>query len=238
MRLTLPKAPKLTAAAAKAQLWESFKRQVAVLAKSVGVPEAGYELERVVTRDLRKSQAWKDFERAWTKLAVVFGFAEAERISRGDDLGVSDVDVALPLLPGALVDCKYQAHGWAHHTIFEKCEAKYLKQPGDYIIMPTKAGGKAGSLTTVRSEVFLDLLRRAHMLTDTKPGAMACVRCRGGSIFLSGRLSIGLCELVCDTCQVCVLLNESDIPHAVLAHGVANIIQFPLDHQTVRSIAT
>lgn len=234
----LPKQPKLVKPRApkplsKQQLWEQFKRLVASAAREVGVPEIAYELSHVSTRDLRKSEAWKDFERAWAKLAVSFGFAEAERISRGDDLGVSDVDVALPLLPGALVDCKYQAHGWHHHTIFERCEAKYLKNPGDFIIMPTKAGGDTGSLTTVRSEVFLDLLRKAHALTETKPGALACVRCRGGSLFVTGVNALELVELVCDTCQVPVLLRAVDVPKAVLARERAAIIPLPLKAEEI-----
>lgn len=232
----LPKQPKTPQPKppTKAQLWEQFKRLVSAAAREVGVPELAYELSHASTRDLRKSEAWKDFERAWTKLAVSFGFVEAERISRGDDLGVSDVDVVLPLLPGALVDCKYQAHGWHHHTIFERCEAKYLKNPGDYIIMPTKAGGDVGSLTTVRSEVFLGLLRKAHQHQDTKPGSMPCPRCAGGSLFAAGVNSLELVELVCDTCRVPVLLRLCDVPKAVLAQEHSSqIVLLPTEAERI-----
>lgn len=155
-KAAVPKPP------SKAELWKKLVKACAVAAKDIGLHPDCYKLskKRVVTSTRHKSDAWKSFERAVKDCAVDFGFL-AKRILRGADLGVSDVDVEIEGLPLLKIDCKYRVDGWSHHTVFEETEELYCQEPGTWLALPTKAGGADGSLTTIRTEVFFDLLARA-----------------------------------------------------------------------------
>jgi hypothetical protein len=146
----------------KAELWKKLLKAVDAAAAELGVHPESFKLakKRVPTGARHKSDAWKYHERNVRDEANDVGFS-ATRISRGADLGVSDIDVEIDGLPFLKIDCKYKVDGWVHHTIFEDTEELYCKEPGTWLALPTKVGGAEGSLTTIRTEVFFDLLARA-----------------------------------------------------------------------------
>ena len=141
--------------------WDGFEHQVRALALELGIPETLYDLSKVRKKPGAGSEAWKGHERQFTELLVNAGFA-AHRVSRGDDLGVSDVDIIVDDIPTMKVDCKYRAGGWAHHAEVDEAEAKYCTGEGDFLVLPTKGGLEAGSLVSLRSQVFVQI-GRAHV---------------------------------------------------------------------------
>lgn len=160
-----------------------------------------------------KSSAWKDFERAIADLARKAGFTQAYRVLRGDDIGESDIDVEIPEVPAARVDCKYRQGGWSHHKIFVECEKKYVRK-GQFLALPTKSGRQTGSFTTIRSEVFFELLA-AKFTTQTKqPNEVGCPRCPG--LASISYLDIGLAQCICQNCQLSFLMRREDLPKNVV----------------------
>lgn len=165
-----------------------------------------------------KSGAWKDFERAIADLARKAGFTQAYRVLRGDDIGESDIDVEIPEVPTARVDCKYRQGGWSHHKIFVECEKKYVKK-GQFLALPTKSGRQNGSFTTIRSEVFFELLAAKFMTRTKEPNEMGCPRCPGLASITY--LDIGLVQCLCQNCQLSFLMRRDDLPKNVVENPQA-----------------
>jgi hypothetical protein len=160
-------------------LWNRFKLETAKLAKTLAIPQA-YTLEKVREKGKKRGDAWKDFEREVTRLFVAGGFTQAERISRGDDLGASDVDILVPENPLLKVDTKYQVDGWSVLTLFEKTEEKYVaKHSSEFLVMPLKAGGTAGSVSVIRTEKLIALLATSCLRDGAAGHAMSCPVCPG-----------------------------------------------------------
>lgn len=188
----------------RTQKWERFIRGVAALAKDLDLPQA-YEVKKVRERGKPRGEAWKDFERA---IALAFrdqGFTKADRISRGNDLGESDVDVDVPELPALKVDCKYQVDGWSVMTLFEEVEAKYVASgTSDFLVMPLKSGGKSGSVSVIRTEKLIEVLAQAFLRQgESHTSILRCPLCPGelvdtGSVFFGARY----CQ--CKVCQALV----------------------------------
>ncbi len=161
----------------------------------------------------RSSDAWKAFERKIAELLRNAGFTQAHRVSRGDDIGVSDTDVKVPEVPFLMVDCKYRQGGWAHETIFEECEKKYVpKGSNKVLILPTKSGKKQGSLSTVRTEFLMELL--AHrFLGGVGNSGLSCPQCRAYDLKLT-KQSLGLVLGECSNCSKQFYMAEADVPPA------------------------
>jgi hypothetical protein len=151
--------------AKQAKVWLAFQRAVEKLAKELGVPKQAYTLSKVKSANGKRSEAWKQFERQVAEMAREFDF-KAERISRGADLGKSDVDIHVADLPELKIDCKYRLGGWVHHSIFQQAEKLYCTKPGDWLILPTKSGGGSGFFVTLRDRQFFEILSRAYPLTS------------------------------------------------------------------------
>ncbi len=161
----------------------------------------------------RCSDAWKNFERAVAELFQKFGFTKAFRVSRGDDIGVSDTDVKVPDCPGIQVDAKYRKGGWAHHTIFFECEEKYVgDDPDKFLILPTKGGGERGALVTLRLEKLLELLAKVYLGSVGTPG-LKCPHCGSPVESKSNALGLALCS--CPNCRKEFFIPETDVPKVI-----------------------
>lgn len=147
----------------------------------------------------KTSDAWKSLERAWAKCLADAGFKNAKRISRAGNIGESDHDVNLPEIPTLKSDCKYKQGGWSHHSIFKECEKKYVKGPGDFLVMPTKSGGEQGFLVTIRGDVLAGLLAKAFMGNKKSSNSLGCPRC--GTEVSSVNISLDLAEYDCPSCK-------------------------------------
>jgi hypothetical protein len=159
----------------------------------------------------KKSQAWKDHERGVTQDARDAGFTLAYRVLRGDDIGISDVDVILPEIPQARIDCKYTQGGWAHHTKFFDCEKKYVvKGSGQFLILPTKSKGQQGSLSTIRTEVLMGLLAKTYLARERPAGTLGCPACPGIARAAEPVLGLSLCT--CTNCGLSYMLQASSVP--------------------------
>lgn len=182
----------------------------------------------------KRSQAWKDLERSVAVAARDVGFVRAFRVLRGDDIGISDTDVKIPEVPQAMIDCKYTERGWSHHAKFFECEKRYIvKGAGTFLILPTKGKGERGSLSTVRTEVLMDLLAKVYRKADRPADAIGCPMCPGLSI--PKAFQMGLTQAVCQTCQFAFLMATTDVPAGALAAGCesgllpAEAGEFPLE---------
>jgi hypothetical protein len=122
----------------------------------------------------RKSQAWKDFERAFAKLLVFFGL-DAYRKTRGQDWGKSDFDVEIKDHPNFKFDCKYSIKRWKTSSMLETVREKYCNDPprvtpegldGDIPILLCKNYREPGSKATLDTDVLVFLL--AYYLKDKK----------------------------------------------------------------------
>lgn len=181
--------------------WRQFLRQVAKLAQECGLTASSYRLTKLQAKTGKRSQAWKSFERAIAELAQEAGF-EAKRISRGADLGASDIDVQLPRVPELRIDCKYRQDGFSHHSLFEAAENLYCSEPTQWLVLPTKAGQATGSLVTLRSEKFFELLARAYPEKTTAEVAWCCPRCQRGAGLQGHYPAFALAEVLCSHCTL------------------------------------
>lgn len=181
--------------------WRHFLRQVTKLAAECGVATTGYKLTKLQPKTGKRSQAWKSFERAIAELAQEAGFA-ATRVSRGADLGASDIDVRLPRVPELRIDCKYRQDGFSHHSLFEGAENLYCQEPGQWLVLPTKAGQATGSLVTLRSEKFFELLARAYPEKQEATTTWSCPRCSHNTFPQSRYPAFGLGEFGCERCEL------------------------------------
>jgi hypothetical protein len=186
-------------------------RQVAKLASECGVAPGGYKLAKLQAKTGKRSQAWKSFERAIAELAQAHGFA-AERISRGADLGASDIDVRLPKVPELRIDCKYRQDGFSHHSLFEGAENLYCQEPGQWLALPTKAGQATGSLVTLRSEKFFELLARAYAERTDAVHGWACPRCQHPTQLRTTYGAFGLAEQHCEHCALIFWVPLAALP--------------------------
>ena len=158
----------------------------------------------------RRSDAWKNFERNIALEARKVGFLKAFRVCRGDDIGVSAVDVIIPEIPFVKVDTKYRVDGWSHHSIFSESEKKYCQSKGDFMILPTKAGGDHYSLSTIRTSVLMELLSYKYINKQRPPEAMGCPKCSG--IAKPAKIGLHLSECTCISCHLTFFVRTEDVP--------------------------
>lgn len=203
----------------KTAAWDRFLREVKKLALELQLPQA-YEIKKVVAHEKgrRSNEAWKNFERAMADLFRSVGFDKAERVSRADDLGVSDIDVVIPEIPHVKVDCKYKQDGHVVLTTFEEAEAKYVTAEGDFLVLPLKSGGKEGSISAVRSEVLADLLATKYLKKAHTGVAFGCPVCPGS--LQATPLRNELSECVCGACGFAFLTQSTKVPASAFAGGV------------------
>ncbi len=105
---------------------------------------------------MSRSQQWKSLERA---AAEALG---GNRVLRGANFAVSDVDVLIPDLPFLKVDAKYRVKH-AHHTFMAEIKAKYCTKPTDIPVLVTKSHNQVGAYATVPLAflgALLDVYRR------------------------------------------------------------------------------
>lgn len=219
-----PKAPKPPKSEKPSDIWTRFKLETVNLAKTLNVPQA-WTLEKVREKGKKRGDAWKDFERAYTKLLVEAGFTKAERISRGDDLGESDVDILVPENPLLKVDTKYKVDGWSVRTLFDEVEAKYVREgSGEFLIMPLKSGGTEGSVTVIRSEKLASILAENCLRDAGQSHPFSCPVCPG---FVQARkASLGLASCSCTSCGLEFQTAASNVPQVA---WIIDII-LPADH--------
>lgn len=99
---------------------------------------------------MKRSGAWKNLER---ESARMLG---GNRVTRGADFSVSDVDVKIPELPFLKVDAKYRK-SHAHHSLLEEVRKKYCNA-GDIPVLITKHHRQRGANVTIPLELFAVLL--------------------------------------------------------------------------------
>jgi hypothetical protein len=196
----------------KTEIWKQFQKSVKTMAEEMGIPEKRFELNLVRERSGKKSDAWKYHEKKTAQVFNSVGFSKAYRVLRGDDIGVSDIDVRIPEVPTALVDCKYRQDGWSHHTIFAECEKKYCANPEDFLVLPTKAGNETGALATVRLEVLADLMASKFLSKERPTDTLGCPRC--SSIVKVSLISLNLAECVCEICSLAFIIKQEEIPNS------------------------
>lgn len=201
----------------KTEIWKQFQKSVKILAEEMGIPDKRFELNLVRERSGKKSDAWKNHERKTASVFKSVGFSKAFRVLRGDDIGVSDIDVRIPEVPTALVDCKYRQDGWAHHTLFLECEKKYCAKPEDFLVLPTKSGNENGALATVRLEVLADLMAAKFLSKERPLDTLGCPRC--SSVVKVNKISLDLAECTCETCSLAFILKQEEVPTS--SEGVA-----------------
>lgn len=187
--------------------WRHFLKQVTRLAVEVGIASNSYRLVKLQHKTGKRSQAWKSFERAIANMAEAAGF-EAKRISRGADLGASDIDVRLHRVPELQIDCKYRQDGFSHHSLFEGAERLYCTRPEQWLALPTKAGQATGSLITLRSEKFFELLARAYPEKTKAVVSWSCPRCQSETQHQASYLAFNLYERQCHRCQLSFWLSD------------------------------
>ena len=151
------------------------------------------------TKSGRTSDAWKNLERAWAKCLQDVGFGNAKRISRAGNIGESDHDVNLPEIPTLKSDCKYKNGGWSFHTIFKECEDKYVKDPKDFLVLPTKSGGERGFLVTLRGEVFARILAKAYLGHKKDSNMLSCPVCNSDTT--CNVMGMDLAQYTCSDCS-------------------------------------
>lgn len=196
----------------KSALWDMFVRRVNAAAKELNLPQE-YKLTKVREKGGKRGEAWKDFERAIAQLFREKGFLKAERVSRGDDLGESDIDVDVPEIPVCKVDTKYQIDGWSVFTLFQDVEKKYVTAAEDFLVMPLKGGpmsGNKGSVSVIRSEKLVELLAHVYLREAGKGHAMSCPFCPGA--MYAKPMSNELAECICRMCGTAVFTAASKIP--------------------------
>lgn len=194
----------------KTEVWKQFQKTVKALAEQMGIPEKRYELSLVREKSGKKSDAWKNHERKTAQAFQTVGFSQAHRVLRGDDIGVSDIDVRIPEVPVAMVDCKYRQDGWAHHSIFMDCEKKYCTKPEEFLVLPTKSGNETGALATVRLEVLASLMAAKFLSAERPTHTLGCPRCPG--TVNVNTISLGLVECICGNCSLTYLLRSEEVP--------------------------
>lgn len=99
----------------------------------------------------KQSQAWKNLER---QAAKALG---GNRVLRGANFAIEDVDVKVDDLPFLKVDAKYRVKH-SHHTLMAEIERKYCKESTDIPVLITKHHNQTGAYVTVPLEFFSDLL--------------------------------------------------------------------------------
>jgi hypothetical protein len=151
------------------------------------------------TKSGKTSDAWKNLEKAWAKTLETVGFKKAKRISRAGDIGRSDHDVNLPEIPNMKSDCKYKNGGWSFHTIFKECEAKYVKNKSDFLVLPTKSGGEQGFLVTLRGDVFAKILAKAYLGDKKSSAELSCPAC--SAVVSSKTIAMDLEQHNCPDCN-------------------------------------
>lgn len=212
------RAPKPPKSEKKADIWDRFRREVDRLAKELAVPQL-YKLEKVREKGGKRGDAWKDWERAYTKLLVAGGFTKAERICRGDDLGESDVDILVPEAPLLKVDCKYKVDGWSVRTLFDEVEGKYVaKGTDEFLVLPLKSGGLEGSVSVIRSEKLIELLASCCLRSTRAAHPMSCPVCPGALRATGSTLGLAHCQ--CTSCGLEIQTNASNVPQAAWHPGV------------------
>lgn len=212
-RLKLPPRKKGVSASDKGKL----VRRLEAAAKELGIPDEAYEFRWARTAGGKGSDAWKAFERATVNQINEVGLT-AKRVLRGGDLGESDVDVTIDEVPGLKLDCKFrQSHG--HHSLFLKTEALYVKEPGDFLWMPTKVNGEAGSLVVMRSEVAFGLLRDSMGRTETN--GFHCPCCRKALTEWQASPT-GLSTATCGFCSLVTSVPTARVPLAPEEPAAAN----------------
>lgn len=100
----------------------------------------------------RRSQAWKDLERAVAKAV------NGDRVSRGGDFSKSAVDVEVADLPFLKIDAKYRK-SHAHHSLIDEVAEKYCKKDVDVPILVTKSHGQEGANVTMPMYFFSVLIK-------------------------------------------------------------------------------
>lgn len=194
----------------KTEVWKQFQRAVKALADEMGISEKRYELSLVREKSGKKSDAWKYHERKTAQVFQSVGFSQAHRVLRGDDIGISDIDVRIPEVPIAMVDCKYRQDGWAHHSLFLECEKKYCSKPEEFLVLPTKSGNETGALATVRLEVLASLMASKFLNSERPHNLLGCPRCPG-TVSINN-ISLGLVECICTNCSLSYLLQHQEVP--------------------------
>lgn len=162
----------------------------------------------------KRSQAWKDFERSIALEAREAGFGKAFRVCRGDDIGVSAVDVILPEVPFVKIDTKYRGNSFYHHELFFEAEKKYCNKKEDFMLLPTKGGHERSSLISLRTEVFFKLLAEKYLPKDRPLDAVGCPRCSG--ICRPTTIGLGLSECTCLECGIVFFMAQRDVPLGAL----------------------
>ena len=157
----------------------------------------------------RSSQACWDFERAIADAYRKAGFARSKRITRGSDFGASRPDVDVPEVPGMILDMKYKAAGWTHHTIFrQEIHERYVKgKPETFGVMHTKSGREQGSYVTVTLDVWLGLLKKVY-LRKGDSRKWACPRC-GEAVAKGVEAVPHLYSYKCNGCNLTFLSEDN-----------------------------
>lgn len=194
-----------------------LERRLQAAAAELQVPEAAYVFKWVRKPNKQKSTAWKGFEREVADVAARFGFT-SRRISRGADLGESDVDVVLEEAPGLRIDCKYRAKQ-AHHSLFLEVESKYVSEPGQRLWLPTKVAGEAGSLVVMRTEEAFSLLRDA--MGRDAGNHLVCSCCRTPLLKpMWIPAPTGLSTATCPSCGLVLQVPSARVPEPPPEDGI------------------
>lgn len=158
----------------------------------------------------KRSEAWKNLERSVALDARAVGFVRAFRVCRGDDIGISAVDVIIPEIPFVKIDSKYRRDSFYHHSLFFEAESKYVERNGDFMVLPTKGGRERGSLSTLRTEVLMDLLADKFIAKNKPANALGCPKCSG--LAKPQKIGLDLSECTCQTCGLIYFLRAQDVP--------------------------
>ena len=97
------------------------------------------------------SGAWKDLER------LVAKSLGGERVLRGADFSIKDVDVKVDDFPHLILDAKYRQR-WGHHRFVEEVKKKYCKSPEDIPILITKHPRQRGAVACLPLDALGRLL--------------------------------------------------------------------------------
>lgn len=156
-----------------------------------------------LTASGKQSQAWKDAEREVREVFSRFGFT-AERVIR-EDHGASDWDVRIKELPFLVVDSKYKAAGFAHHTLFEQDLLKRYcgKDKTRKAIMPTKSGKQKGMFVTLELDYLVELMALAYLKRRKKKNEWSCNNCGSACEVLPNHAG-SLHRYSCPACQLVV----------------------------------
>lgn len=177
----------------------------------------------------KRSEAWKNLERSVALSARDAGFKKAFRVCRGDDIGISAVDVILPEIPFVKIDTKYRGNSFNHHSLFYESEKKYCDKNQDFMALPTKGGRERGSLVTVRLEVLLELLAHKYLPKDRPIDTVGCPKCN--SVCDTKPIGLNLTECLCGSCGVTFFMGTKDIPEKLPEAPAEDteVIEYPLE---------